>query len=217
MKQTLENLTTKKYDDMTTNKAKWQMECIEKYRRENDYSMLPIEFGNMEFDSRLYTAIEVLYWEYPNIPEHQKYQVVMDVFTNLKVAHHMPIKMILDMKKYRPDYILEPLKELADPDGNITIYHGTSVKEEKPHLSVSWTLNRERAEFYARDYWLSRGRAMSESQVEFYYIYTGTININNVIYYTNRRQDFEIVQHGKVKNIIEEETKREKPVKSMWG
>lgn len=184
----------KTYEDEIKYRQAIENNLIKDLRKSGDYSRLAMWFGNTA-EYGCMNARDALLMMYPEIPKSQKYQVVFDVFTMLKQPASDLLDLVLDVRKYRPDKILDPLRELTDPSGNLIVYRGSGKKERYPQYSMSWTLNKDIAVFFARDYWLTR------TQKNAYYIYRGVINIDDIIHYTNDREESEIVQFNSVKNI----------------
>lgn len=76
------------------------------------------------------------------------------------------------------------LIDLLDKDGYLTIYRGHSRASLKN--SNSWTINRDIAEFFGK-------RNALFNKAKNYYIFTGKVKLENVIAFTEDRQESEIV------------------------
>ena len=186
-----------------------QQELIGLYRNENDYSTLHLDFCDLKMACMPspYTAAEVLEMVYHEIPDEQKCEVIFNVYKAANMFNSIPKKMLAEMKKYRPDYIIEPLWEIADANGNLTVYRGTIIPEAKPHLSASWTLSYETAKIYATDWVTSIAGKNYYGLANSFYLYQGVINLNDVLYYTDKSGT--IIQHGSVNNINVENMMKE--------
>lgn len=185
-------------EEISKKAVEHQREDIKKYHESGDYTDLPFDFGNLASWPGTISAVEALLMLYDEIPDKQKYQIVFDVYTNLKSPAKDLKKLVYDVKKYRPNKNITPLKKKVDGNNNLTVFRGVGKKEKSPQLSLSWTLKKEVALFFARDYFITKSRT------DTFYLYTGEINIDDVIHYTNGRKEFEIIQYRSVKNIREE-------------
>ena len=143
------------------------------------------------------TAATMLRLLYDEIPEEHKYEIVKAVYLTLKTPTRELREVMQDIKKYRPHANLNPLMKRASKDNTITVYRGTGRKEKRPHLSLSWTLDKDVAIFFGKEYRLTKTRA------KHFYIYEAKINIDDVILYTNDRKEFEVIQCNSVKNVKE--------------
>ena len=167
------------------------------YRESGDYTDLVWHYGN-DPHSAMDPSVRVLEVLWKEIPENQKYEIVFAIFTNLKSPASQMEYFVRDMRKYRPNTINGWLRNKVDQNGYITVFRGTGKKEANPELSLSWTLDKEIAAFFASKYWLTK------TQTDTFYIYRGQIHIDDVIHYTNCRNESAIAQYGSVKNIQEE-------------
>ena len=105
---------------------------------------------------------------------------------------------MIDVQKYRPIDNISPLRELAK-DNILTIYRGTNRKEEKPQLSLSWTTKHYVAERFALHI-----TGYDDGLKRPGFIYTASINIDDVIVYIDNTDESEVVQYDSVYDINEE-------------
>ncbi|ATW25621.1 hypothetical protein [Candidatus Formimonas warabiya] len=149
--------------------------------------------GNTPLENQ-YSAAELLGIFYSSIPKDQRYDIVLDVYMRSNHSKNLA-KYVRAIKKYRPSTYADDIKTLADSTGNIVVYRG-GVLSKNPDRSVSWTTNINMALFFT-DY-CRRGYKGNNIGV-----YMGNISIDDVIAYTNDRNEYEILQYGSVKNIIQ--------------
>lgn len=136
---------------------------------------------------------------YDVIPETEKYDLVKGLYVARENVDNVFRPFIEDIKKLRPaEYDKEILKDLLnqpDKDGNILhVYHGTTSAERNPAHAISWTIDYKTALFFAFRFPWHRKTA---------HVYMGSININDIIAYTNDRKEFEIIQLDSVSNVQE--------------
>jgi hypothetical protein len=161
------------------------------YVKSGNFDALFSRFGNFSFYG--YTATNMLDFFYDCIPDKQKYNIVIDVYTNAKCATKRFSKYIKDIKKYRPINYVKSIKQFADEKGNITVYRGGTDTSAPPNKGISWSIERSIAEFFAYRFQCLGIKG---------YVYSGEINIKDVIAYTNDREEYEILQYKSVKNIV---------------
>ena len=129
---------------------------------------------------------------YPMIPDHLKFKTVVRVYS-LAAQDWANLKdELVDAKKFRADNHIAPLREKVSNNNTFTIYRGVAnYKEINPHLSLSWTIDEEIAKSYAR--------IIQKSKVG--YVYSATINIDDVIAYVTDRYENEVIQYNGVYDI----------------
>ena len=132
---------------------------------------------------------------YPMIPEDKKFSVTMDYHLcnpakALGVSSFKDIiDIMVDVKKYRPDENIEPLRELVSIDNTLTVFRGSTRKEKNPEKSLSWTIKKSVAISFATDFHNQNNG----------YIYTAAINIDDVIGYCD--VEFQVIQYDSVVDI----------------
>jgi|GEM_PF-2579569 len=138
---------------------------------------------------------------YDVIPEAEKYGLIKNLQSDAIMNDSSFLPFVKDIKRLRPsDFDKELREELQkrnhriDETGNILVFHGSRIAKENPEQSYSWTLNYPTAVFQAFG---------STGHRETSHTYAGTININDIIAYTNKRNEFEVIQIDSVSNIYE--------------
>jgi len=161
--------------------------CLSKYRERGDYTDLPLHFGNGEFPNGLDALNEM----YEEIPDSQKYQIVLEVYTNMRYQQKGILKYLRAIKSHAPDDMLDAISDYIDSNKNIVVYRG-GLQDENAILKPSWTISKEKAIWFASKY-----NRSGKSTV----LYKGIIKADNVIAYTDCRSEKEIIQYRSVKNI----------------
>ena len=185
-----------------------QKKCIEKYRESGDYTAISTDFGSGGIgvidDAFTQTrgALDALQLLFDEIPDTQKYQVVMDVYMMSKSPAKEMLNYIKAIKSLVPDNLTATIKDHIDDSGNLTIYRG-GLQVKNPGLCTSWTLSKEQAEWFAKRY-IDRPDATDTV------VYRGFVKATDIIGYTNDREEQEIIQYQSVENI-EIVDKYEKP------
>lgn len=178
---------------------KMHKKWIEKYRESGDYTDIPTDFGSGGLAivdgmiQKSVNSVDALFILFEEIPDSQKYQIVMDVYTMLKSPAKEMIKYLKAVKPLVPDNLTATIEDYIDEHGNLTIYRG-GIQVKNPALCPSWTLSREQAEFFAK-------RLIDEPTAKDTVIYRGFVKATDIIGYTNEREEQEIIQYRSVKNI----------------
>lgn len=141
------------------------------------------------------TAAELLKIFEKKMPPEMKYRIVLEHY-----CHHgdeIPIirRCLRESKKYRPENWRDELPEAVRGNEIFTVYRAGRELIEKAQNSMSWTLSRDVAEWFAE-----RHEYFHQSKQ---HIYRATITAANVIAYIGGRGEYEIVQYRGVKNIAE--------------
>ena len=91
---------------------------------------------------------------------------------------------------------IDPIGRFGDlPECDIvTVYRAANTPIGKVHNDLSWTTNKNVAIWFGYRY---------AERITPLHIYTGTIERNKIIAFTNERNEFEIIQHGDVEDIVE--------------
>lgn len=127
------------------------------------------------------------------IPSNQLYEITLDIYTDSRVSFAGHKKRILELRKVRPDDYLKELPEELRQTDPLTVYRATqSMADRKIGTEISWTTNKNVAIWFYQ-------RFPSESR----HLYKATISKDKIIAYTNRRNEFEVLQHQGVRNIEE--------------
>lgn len=139
-------------------------------------------------------ALYALNLFHDKIPGDQLYEITLDAYTKSRVPFSK--KRILDLRRVRPaDYLRELPENLANADP-IVIYRATlSGDIAECRKEISWTTDRNTALFF-----YGRNVHIGLKDV---HLYRGTIEKSKIIAYTNRRNEFEVLQHMGVRNVEE--------------
>lgn len=108
-------------------------------------------------------------------------------------------KYVRKAKCIRPENWRELLPESVRNNEVFTIYRGGSQDLQHVKNSLSWTLERDVAEwFIERNHYRSRFMPVGEQ-----HLYCAEIAAEDVIAYLDERDEFEILQYRKIKNVRE--------------
>lgn len=121
-----------------------------------------------------------------------------------KYKHDLPINIYVDQEKVSPIIAYEVIRsemygkptipaELAGQD-TLTVYRGGNEDIEDAPLHLSWTWDKNRA------IWFMLRPGFCGDQV---HLYEGKIDVKDVTEFTNERQEKEIIQFGKVRDVKE--------------
>lgn len=151
--------------------------------------IIDLRFGN----TGEYRSSFVLYCFYDKFKNPAiLFNLIISVYIN--DGYNFPKKVMLKAKKIAPTIpAAERLDELPEGDP-VTIYRATAAPINKARNGLSWTTNKNVAIWFGYRY------------AELYgplHIYTGTISRDKIIKYTNDRREYEVIQHGNVKDISE--------------
>lgn len=128
---------------------------------------------------------------YDRIPDSMKYHFVMDLFQHNGDSHENIRNALKQLRAYgKPE-----LPEWMQGKEVITVYRGGSEYIEDVAQAISWTTDRKVAEFFANR---SIYRFFDEG-----YVYEGKIRVDDIIAYTDSRNEKEVMQFGKVYDIRE--------------
>jgi len=167
--------------------------AIENYKKKAIYYYNDKNFMDYNFltDFHPYFLSDIFKLFYPIIPEEQKFEITLRVYSFIQTPTKNLLDIMIDIKKYRPDENIAPLREFISSDGVITIFRGTPKQENAPQKSLSWTIKENVAALYA----INIPRTKSG------YIYTAKINIDDVIAYITNRYEAEVIQYNSVYNV----------------
>ena len=120
------------------------------------------------------------------------YRCIIDTYTN--DGYRFPKRIMMKAKNIAP--AIDPAErfgDLAECD-IVTVYRATNTPIGKVHNDLSWTTSKNVAIWF--------GYRCTE-RIAPLHIYTGTIERDKIIAFTNERNEFEVIQHGNVKGIVE--------------
>ena len=136
---------------------------------------------------------EGLEYAYPYLPDEYKFRIPTDCYT--QNGDHMPIvrKYVRQARKYAPIEKRIPAEMI--PMKEITIYRAGIEPMDKAKYRISWTTSIEKAQwFYDRA--LHFGSPVC-------HLYRGVIRPEQIIWYTDDRNEKEVMQYGSVRDIEE--------------
>ncbi len=130
---------------------------------------------------------------YDALPDEQKFMLPVECYTHHGDSMPAVRKYVRQARKYMPVEKRVPAELLALPE--ITVYRAGEEELHKAKYRISWTLDLERAKwFYDRN-------------IEFIgrdsHLYQATIRPEQIIWYTDDRNEQEVMQYGSVTNVIE--------------
>ena len=124
------------------------------------------------------------------------YRCISDTYTN--DGYNFPRRVMLRAKKIAPR--IPAAERFGDlPEGDVlTVYWAASTPISTVRNDLSWTINKDVALWFAY-----RFSDLYGVKFDPLHVYTGTIERDKIIAYTNDRNEHEVIQHGSVKNIVE--------------
>lgn len=134
---------------------------------------------------------DILFYQYFNkLPDQYKHDLPINIYT-----YQDKVSPIIAYEVIRSEMYGEPKipAELAGQD-TLTVYRGGNEDIEDAPLHLSWTWDKNRA------IWFMLRPGFCGDQV---HLYEGKINVNDVTEFTNERQEKEIIQFGKVRDVKE--------------
>lgn len=136
------------------------------------------------------------------------YRCIIDTYTN--DGYKFPRRVMLRAKKIAPS--IPAVERFGDlPAGDVlTVYRAANTPINKVRNDLSWTINKNVALWF--------GYRLSDLYGEDFdplHVYTGTIERDKIIAYTNDRNEYEVIQHGSVKDITEIHPTNEEIVHAM--
>lgn len=128
------------------------------------------------------------------------YRCIIDTYTN--DGYNFPRSVMIRAKKISPS--IPEAERFEDlPEGDVfTVYRAASSPINKVRNDLSWTINKDVAIWFANRQGYMFDGALKDTYTPLS-VYTGTIERDKIIAYTNGRNEYEVIQHGSVKNIVE--------------
>jgi len=141
------------------------------------------------------TAVEIMALYEILLPAELKYQLACMHYVNKGDTYPVLRRILRDNRSCRPENWRDELPEAVRDNEVFTVYRAGSQTIDKVRYSMSWTLSRDVAEWFAdrNDHY-----GCPEQ-----HIYRATIAADKVIAYLNERNEFEIIQFRNVKNVVE--------------
>lgn len=143
------------------------------------------------------------------MPDDMQLPILIDLYTNMKTQktckHYFKKALKVEppeMAKARMAGIREQLAELIDQDGNIMIYRGVGVAKFGKASATSLELNRAISftTSYDKAVWFAQ-RFPAEQAL----VYTARVPIDDIVYYTDEREEEEAIfipKKGKTQDYI---------------
>ena len=155
-------------------------EQMEEYEKENDYESI---FSLMEKKILFSRYIEL----FSKIPDEQKYNIFREIWSRSEYGFDMLTFILKDeIFAYREhsqerNEAIEELKAMADGEPIITVYRGETIRSTPSDRALSWTLDVETAEFFARRF-NSKGVVLKAQ-----------IHVNDIYDYLRHRKEEEVL------------------------
>ena len=129
------------------------------------------------------------------IPKPIQYQIAIDLYTDKGDLYSEIMDIVKNGKAYRPDDWNKEMPECVRNETTFTVYRAGEENIDDAAESMSWTLWHDVAEWFAeRHEHYGQGTQ---------HLYKATISADDVIAFTNERQEFEIIQYYGVREIEE--------------
>ena len=129
------------------------------------------------------------------MPAEVKRKIALEHYIHHGDQYPIIRKHVRNSLKARPENWREKLPEAVRHLDSFTVYRAGLEPLDKAKYSLSWTLSRDVAEWFANRQRFLYGQLG--------HIYTATISADKVIAFDNGRNEFEIIQYRNVKNIEE--------------
>lgn len=129
------------------------------------------------------------------MPAEVKRKIALEHYTHHGDQYPIIRKHVRNSLKARPENWREKLPEAVRHLDSFTVYRAGLESLDKAKYSLSWTLSRDVAEWFANRQKFLYGQLG--------HIYRATISAEKVIAFDNGRNEFEIIQYRNVKNIEE--------------
>ena len=130
---------------------------------------------------------------YRRLPDQYKYSIPTSCYTHN--GDRMPIvrKYVRQARKYAPIEERIPAEMIGLPE--IEIYRAGAEPLNKAAYRISWTTSLDVAKWF-------HDRAVARLQPQ-RHIYKGVIKPEKIIWYTDDRQEKEVMQYNGVRNVVE--------------
>ncbi len=130
---------------------------------------------------------------YNDLPDEQKFMLPVECYTHHGDRVPAVRKYVRQAKKYMPIEKRVPADLLQVAE--ITVYRAGEEELRKAEHRISWTTSLERAKwFYDRNVNYLRRPS---------HLYQATIRPEQIIWYTDERNEQEVMQYGSVANVME--------------
>ena len=123
---------------------------------------------------------------FDQIEQKDQYEVFLSVYKDLEFNFDWFLDSMMDFfLRLKPVAMYEKIKKLADAEGYITVYRGKCTKSTSYKKALSWTLDKNKAEWFARRFQFSLNDKC--------YLYTGKVHHSDVVAYDNERNEKELI------------------------
>lgn len=140
------------------------------------------------------TGVDALQYCYDILPDDKKYKIVLDIYQAWEGPVRCMKKYIRDIRKYRPQNYLDDLPEELSNSDLLTVYRGGSECLVQTEYATSWTLDKEKAVWFAKRKIIFKLPA---------HLYEGVISKRCIIAYLDGRSEKEVLQYGSVREVRE--------------
>lgn len=128
---------------------------------------------------------------YNDIPAGLRFNLILECY--VFDSHNFPHSMIMELEKFRrADY----LKDLPTDEDPVTVFRAGTENIVEATYAISWTIDKDIARQFYVSQFLTPGLQPPRK-----YFYRGRIHRENILAYTDQRQEREILQYGSVFSI----------------
>jgi hypothetical protein len=129
------------------------------------------------------------------IPKPIQYQIAISLYTDKGDMYDEIVNIVKNGREHRPNDWDKEMPECVRKENTFTVYRAGKESIDKAVDSLSWTLWRDVAEWFAERH--------EHYGQEKQHLYKATISADDVIAFTNSRREFEIIQYRGVRDIEE--------------
>lgn len=129
------------------------------------------------------------------IPKPIQYRIAISLYTDKGDMYDEIVNIVKNGREHRPNDWDKEMPECVRKANTFTVYRAGKESIDKAVDSLSWTLWRDVAEWFAERH--------EHYGQEKQHLYKATISADDVIAFTNSRREFEIIQYGGVRDIEE--------------
>jgi len=127
-------------------------------------------------------ALDFYIESFENIPDEQKYECFEDIYIRSEYGFSKLNKnFFLNIFKYKPKEDFRKILKV-DSSGLVKIYRGQNTKSTPYQKAFSWTINKEKAKFFATRFDPDNGK-----------LYVAMVKIENILAYIDRRGESEVI------------------------
>ena len=123
---------------------------------------------------------------FDKIKNDDHFEIFVDIYSDMEYHFDCLDDGLLKFMKFlRPESMRAEIAAFADADGYIKVYRGKCTKSTSYKKALSWTLDKKKAEWFARRFQFSLDDKC--------YLYTGRVHVDNVVAYISTRKEKELV------------------------